>query len=176
MTTQNLGAVPTDQISVLTAFRDRLLDTVAELTPNNLIITDADDPPPAAMNQRYWCALWVLGGEFDDSLMTGAGSNFVSEAGGVSLSVYRENYDDRVGQDKEALMGGDPTALLKLKHKVLQAMSGQYLFANQQQILLDCIKPLRSDHPRTQKSETGRRANVYLEFGTPFFWNLQNQP
>ena len=85
-----LSPVPTSQIAVVSAFRDLLIKSVDDFNPNNVFITDPDDDPPtAAMNQRYWCGLWILGGEFDRGIFEGSGSHDVREAAGISLAVYQ---------------------------------------------------------------------------------------
>jgi hypothetical protein len=166
----------TNQIAVIKAFRALLLDRVDQLTESNLFISDSDDPPPAGSNHWFWARLWVLGGEFDEGVFLGSGQNDVREAAGISVWVYRSAKSDRSGQEAEVLTGDKPTALLRLKHQMLKAVAGQQLFWEQQPLLTELVRPIASDHPRTEPAKTGKRAAIYMEFATPFQWNMQVVP
>jgi hypothetical protein len=172
----SLSPLPTNQIAVIKAFRALLLSQVDDFSDSNLIISDSTDPPPAGSNRWMWAALWPLGGQFDEAIFIGSGQNDIRESAGISVSVYRSTTGDRSGQEAEVFLGDKPTALLRLKHKILKAVCGQQLYWEQQALLTELIRPMASDHPRIEPATSGKRAEIVIEFATPFVWNMEIVP
>lgn len=165
--------VPTTQAKVLKAVRKRLLDTLSGVfTEKNCVISDSDSPM-GGRDDYYTCHIWALGGEFDAPIYEGAGSADTREQAGVSLTVYRKNRADRTGESEDMLFD-DSTGLFELKRRILREMlTDPRLQWEGDFILTEEMRPSRSDHPKIGASEgRGRVGDIYLEFQTPFAWDL----
>lgn len=164
-------ASATTQRDVLEAARERMIAAVDAITENIIHISDSDEPP-AGLNNYFWVAIWPLGGMFDEGAFLGGGKETLFENAGLSISVYRKNRLDQVGDASELLLGTDPIALLDLKRDILKALAGHRLESDQAFILIEEMRPIRSDNPRVNPDESGRIADIYLEFTTYFHWDL----
>jgi hypothetical protein len=165
-------SAPTTQDQILKAVKAVLLDNVEQFTEKNLLISDEDDPP-GGIRDFYFAMLWPTGGTFDGSADDGGGILQVFEDAGVSIRVWRKNEKDQTGTAENTLL--DPqSGLFELKKKILIAMmQNARLQWEQKFILIDHMRPKSSSDPRTMTGKGGRAADLYLEFSTPFQWQLQ---
>ena len=163
--------ISTNRSAVFEAVRERLVSE-GIFTDDNLLITDSDDPPGEAA--MFWGALWPIGGAHDEAAFQGGGHYQTWSWAGFSLSIFRQNPLDSVGVSDEFFLGTDPLGLLEIKRLCLKALAGHRLQNSGDFLLLEELRPIRSDNPRVQSYESGRVADIYLEFATPFAWDLDN--
>jgi hypothetical protein len=165
---------PTTQNQILEAVKALLLRDLGDIfTEKNLAISDEEEPP-SGLKAYYYGQIWVLGGEFEDGVYVGAGKQGVLERGGISITVWRKHEKDQAGR-ADSLMLQPDTGLLELKRRILKAMvTNARLQWQQTFILVDEMRPTRSDHPRVAAYGNGNpvAGDIFLEFSTPFIWDL----
>jgi hypothetical protein len=162
---------PTNQQEILLAIKAALTDgKINDLTEDDVTISASMDPP-AGMRRYFHVVLWVVGGEFDEQAFVGAGIQGVHEYAGVSVTIWRQHFEDRTGQ-APALLMHDDTGLLVMKGKILKRLcESERLQYKGKFLLINEMRPTRSNHEDSQ-SESGKPGQAYLEFATPFRWNL----
>jgi hypothetical protein len=170
-TGQVLESSPTTQDTILKAVRALLIEKIPDFSEKNVAISDEDEAP-AGMRSYYYCTIWPGGGNFDEAAFVGAGIYGVNEYAVVAITVYRRNPKDQAGHGDDMLLNPD-NGLFELKRLILKTMVRATRLAWENKFLLiEQMRPTRSDEPRNMPHSTGKTGDVYLEFLTPFSWDL----
>lgn len=138
--------VPTNQWTVLEAFRDRLIDQLA-LTESTCIVSEEHDPPAQGARHNLLLLISPGGGRYGGE-QDGGGGHTLIERSDVTITVYSRMRLDRTGHSHSLTTNPD-RGLLIWKKKILRALvldwmptdaDGNYLLTDFPQAL-DACKP-----------------------------------
>lgn len=111
--------IPTDQWTVLEAFRDRLIEQLA-LSESTCIVSEEHDPPAKGAQHNLMLLISPGGGRYGEE-QDGGGGNTLIERSDVTITVYSRMRLDRTGHLASATTNAD-RGLLVWKKKILRAI------------------------------------------------------
>lgn len=112
-----------DQSDVLTAVVEYLRTTLDLNETRCFEVIDAYEEPPFPISGDYWLQIALGSGEFDDSLMTGAVREQLTEWMTIVVGMYTRVYLDQTGHAREMLIKAG-RGIIRIKRMVLDAFAG----------------------------------------------------
>jgi hypothetical protein len=171
------AVVATTQDVILQAVVDKLLTDLADLgiTASQCWISDDPEIENAPIQQNWFLVVSPMAGQFNGSIIDGAGTYGVQEDAGVTVAIFTAIKTDRAGQSAQALLDAD-RGLLPLKHRILKSLAGKQLYATAAptvELLINYMAPLHCSNPdrhRCEGAHTGLK-RLLLSFSTDFLWD-----
>lgn len=156
----------------------RLLEFRLPEFANRIHIVIEDDIPQSLQSNEV-LTVQIVGGTFDDGVLTGGGSAVVLYQGTLRIAIWSSNRTDQKGL-ASSMLTSSGRGLLRLETKILRALTGSYLVEPEaggngySEGLTDCIKPLSDSQPQSAGKDGGRaqKATLAIDFGIDFKWDL----
>ncbi len=163
-----MARVDTDQIAILTAVRDRLIEGMP-LTQSACFVSLYPIPPKYPPGD-FFITVAPAGGKFDESIHEGGGERTTAEMASVVVTLFTRLALDRDGRDGVTLLD-EVRGILSHKKRVLRLLSGHDLTFNGDQILMNLMCPLEAEAPEALEAER-KLSFLKLHFSTDFMWDL----
>lgn len=163
-------ARPASQSEIMAGFLTLLKSEFSTWDAKSIYFADRPDPQlVTSINLPLFIQVTPGGGDFNQSIL--AGGPRVEETTLIGVTIWRRSQVDRAGESYESLMNSTE-GLLKLKGRVLKALSGKMLTdVDGKYIATGTIKPMQALEPDTGSTEPPMD-RLALYFQVPFDWDL----
>jgi len=166
------------QMEVLTAVRNRLIDTIDDYHRGNCIILDQPIPPDYPIGAEC-CTISPGSGAFVEAMFAGSGFSTLTENATTIVTPLVRHVRDSVRSSKQALLS-QQDGLLERKWQILRSLiADDYdlelkdeTTGNVRELLREQISIRVADPPGFTQVGQYQMMGMSMTFNTPFDWGL----
>lgn len=165
-----------DPQDVLAAVKQRMVGTLRNADPSNVVITQKpqQEPPTIVPSRNYW-TLTFGSGTFDSGAWDGAGRETLIDSLQLIVGIFDANDLDLPDRDELALLAENYGATWKIRELLASLAGWNAVDPNDPALMLlaEPLKPIDHQTPIRTKSDY---FEGYVTFHAKFCWQLGEMP